>query len=306
MTITVKPVDATLGAVITDVDLANLTDASWAQVHAAFLQYGVLAFPGQHLSEEAQGAFARRFGGIEQLSPKQAGATIDFTNRKEDGSLVKPDEYGFKIMKGNEGWHTDSTYMPIASKAAMLSALVIPPAGGETEFADMRAAWDALDRDTQARLESLSAYHSIYYSQAKAGFVHTTDHLYGFHDKGAPLRPLIKTHPETGRKSIYTGRHAHAIPGLSETESETLLDKLMEDACRPPRIYRHVWQVGDLVVWDNRCLMHRARPFDTNFPRIMRASRISGEPESEFASASADPRADGFRPTTSNKSSLVE
>jgi alpha-ketoglutarate-dependent taurine dioxygenase len=306
MTITVTPVDATLGAVITDVDLANLTDESWAEIHAAFLQYGVLVFPGQHLGEEAQSAFARRFGGIEQLSPKQAGATIEFTNRKEDGSLVKPDEYGFKIMKGNEGWHTDSTYMPIASKAAMLSALVIPPAGGETEFADMRAAWDALDPDTQARLEKLSAYHSIYYSQAKAGFVHTTDHLYGFHDKGAPLRPLIKTHPETGRKSIYTGRHAYGIPGLSETESETLLTKLVEDACRPPRVYTHVWQVGDLVVWDNRCLLHRARPFDTSFPRVMRASRISGEVESEFASTFPDPRADAFRPTASNRSSLVE
>jgi alpha-ketoglutarate-dependent taurine dioxygenase len=130
--------------------------------------------------------------------------------------------------------------------------------------------------------------------------------VYGFHDKGAPLRPLIKTHPETGRKSIYTGRHAHAIPGLSETESQTLLDKLMEDACRPPRVYKHVWRVGDIVVWDNRCLMHRARPFDTNFPRVMRASRISGEPETESASTFADPLADGFRPTTSNRSSLVE
>jgi len=266
----------------------------------------VLAFPGQHLEEEPQGAFARRFGRVEQLSPKQAGPTIEFTNRKEDGSLVKPDEQVFKIMKGNEGWHTDSTYMPIASKAAMLTALVIPPEGGETEFADMRAAWDALDEDTQARLEGLCAYHSIYYSQAQAGFIHKTDHLYGFHDKGAPLRPLIKTHPETGRKSIYTGRHAYGIPGLSETESETLLNKLMDDACRPPRVYTHVWQVGDTVVWDNRCLMHRARPFDTNFARIMRASRISGEPESEFASTFADPRADGFRPTASNKSSLVE
>jgi len=187
----------------------------------------------------------------------------------------------------------------------MLSALVVPPEGGETEFADMRAAWDALDADTQARLEGLSAYHSIYYSQARAGFIHKTDHLYGFHDKGAPLRPIIKTHPETGRKSIYTGRHAYGVPGLSETESETLLNKLMDDACRPPRIYQHVWQPGDLVVWDNRCLMHRARPFDTNFPRVMRATRISGEPETELASTVPDPRADGFRPTASNTSSLV-
>ena len=167
MAITVTPTDATLGAVITDVDLANLTDESWAQIHAAFLEYGVLVFPGQHLEEESQGAFARRFGRIEQLSPKQTGPTIEFTNRKEDGSLVNSDEQVFKIMKGNEGWHTDSTYMPIASKAAMLSALVVPPEGGETEFADMRAAWDALDEDTQARLQGLCAYHSIYYSQAR-------------------------------------------------------------------------------------------------------------------------------------------
>jgi alpha-ketoglutarate-dependent taurine dioxygenase len=306
MALSVTPIDATLGAIITDVDLANLTDESWAQIHAAFLEYGVLVFPGQHLEQEAQGVFARRLGRIEQLSPKQTGPTIEFTNRKEDGSLVNSDEQAFKIMKGNEGWHTDSTYMPLASKAAMLAALVVPPEGGETEFADMRAAWDALDEDTQAKLQGLCAYHSIYYSQARAGFIHKTDHLYGFHDKGAPLRPIIKTHPETGRKSIYTGRHAYGVPGLSEAESETLLNKLMEDACRPPRVYKHVWQPGDIVVWDNRCLMHRARPFDTNFPRVMRATRISGEPETELASTFADPRADGFHPTASNASSLIE
>lgn len=306
MTITVKPIDATLGAVITNVDLANLTDEGWADIHAAFLTYGVLVFPDQRLNEESQGAFARRFGNTEQLKPRQAGETIEFTNRKEDGSLANPDDQAYKLMKGNEGWHTDSTYMPLASKAAMLYALVVPPEGGETEFADMRAAWDALDKRTQGKLEKLSAYHSLYYSQMRAGFTHTTDHQYGFHDKGAPLRPLIKTHPETGRKSLYTGRHAHNIPGMSEEDSKDLLDKLMEDACQPPRVYRHSWTVGDLVVWDNRCLMHRARPFDMSVPRVLRASRISGEPESELASADADPRAEAYRPTTSNKSALVE
>ena len=215
MAITVTPTDATLGAVITDVDLANLTDESWAQIHAAFLEYGVLVFPGQHLEEEAQGAFARRFGRIEQLSPKQTGPTIEFTNRKEDGSLVNPDEQVFKIMKGNEGWHTDSTYMPIASKAAMLTALVIPPEGGETEFADMRAAWDALDEDTQARLQDLCAYHSIYYSQARAGFIHKTDHLYGFHDKGAPLRPHHQDAPRNGSQV-----HLHRPACLRRPRSE--------------------------------------------------------------------------------------
>lgn len=305
MTITVTPVDATLGAVITDVDLASPTDEIWTEIHAAFLTYAVLVFPGQHLDEESQGAFARRFGSTEQLSPNQIGATIVFTNRKEDGSLAQPDEYAYKILKGNEGWHTDSTYMPLASKAAMLYALIVPPEGGETEFADMRAAWDALDRETQERLERLSAHHSLYYSQAQAGFKHETDNLYGLHDKGAPLRPIIKTHPETGRKSIYTGRHAHNIPGMSEPESKALLDKLMEDACKPPRVYKHAWTPLDLVVWDNRCLMHRACPFDTSFPRALRATRISGESESELAPTTADPRAKAFHPTTSNKSILV-
>jgi alpha-ketoglutarate-dependent taurine dioxygenase len=305
MTITVTPVNATLGAVVTDVDLAKLSDQTWADIHAAFLKYGVLVFPGQNLDEESQGVFARRFGNTEQLAPRQSGSTIEFTNRKEDGSLANPDDQAFKLMKGNEGWHTDSTYMPLASKAAMLYALVVPPKDGETEFADMRAAWDALDEQTQARLEKLSAHHSLYYSQLQAGFKHKTDHQYGFHDKGAPLRAIIKTHPETGRRSIYTGRHAHNIPGMREEDSKTLLDKLIEDACQPPRVYRHSWTVGDLVVWDNRCLMHRARPFDMSFPRVLRASRISGEPESELASASADPQAETYRPTTSNKSSLV-
>ena len=182
-------------------------------------------------------------------------------------------------MKGNEGWHTDSTYMPLAAKAGMLMALVVPPEGGETEFADMRAGYEALNPEMQAKLEGLAAYHSLYHSQAKAGYKHNTDHFYGFHDKGAPLRAVVKTHPETGRKSIYTGRHAFGIVGMREEDSEALLDKLMEDACQPPRTYKHCWEVGDLVVWDNRCVMHRARPYDTKYPRALRASRISGEPE---------------------------
>ena len=208
-------------------------------------------------------------------------------------------------MRGNEGWHTDSTYMPLAAKAAMLMALVVPPEGGETEFADMRAAYDALSPQMQEKLEGLSAHHSLYHSQSKAGYLHKTDHLYGFHDKGAPLRPVIKTHPETGRKSIYTGRHAYGIVGMAPEESEALLDALLEDACQPPRTYRHSWQVGDLVVWDNRCLMHRARPYDTNHPRVLRASRIAGEPETELAPTYPDPRAEAFHPTTSNESALA-
>jgi alpha-ketoglutarate-dependent taurine dioxygenase len=301
----ITPTSATLGAVVTGVNLAELDDSTWKEIHAAFLEYGVLIFPGQHLDDEAQGAFAHRFGDIEQLSPRQTGPNIQISNQRGDGKLAEPDSEQFKVLRGNEGWHTDSTYMPLASKAAMLAAIVVPPEGGETDFADMRAAWEALDEETQTRLEGLSAYHSLYYSQAQAGFTHTTDNLYGFHDKGAPLRPLIKVHPETGRKSIYTGRHAYGIPGLPEEESRQLLEELLENACQPPRTYRHHWQPGDLVVWDNRCLMHRACPYDPNQARVLRGTRISGEPETELAPTFADERADGFQPSATNASSLA-
>ena len=305
MSYNVTPTDATIGAAITNIDLRKLDDDTWSNLYADFLKFGMLIFPEQNLSNDEQGEFAARFGEPEKLNPKQKGPNVAISNQKADGSVAQPDEYQYQILKGNEGWHTDSTYMPLASKVAMLSARVLPPAGGETEFADMRAGWDALDEATQAKLEGLSAYHSLYYSQEQAGFKHETDHLYGLHDKGAPLRPIIKTHPETGRKSIYTGRHAYGIPGLSPEESEALLTKLLEDACQPPRVYRHTWTVGDLVVWDNRCLMHRACPFDESHPRVLRGTRIAGDPASELAPTFADERAEAFNPSSENTSTLV-
>lgn len=304
MTISVQPLDATLGAVVTNIDLEHLDTPTWHEVHAAFLKHGVLVFPNQQLSEAGQGRFARRFGNLEKLHPKQPGPTLIISNRKRDGTLAQSEDGQYQVLKGNEGWHTDSTYMPLASKAAMLYAQVLPPQGGETEFADMRAAWDALEPAMQQKLEGLSAYHSLYYSQSRLGYRHATDNLYGFHDKGAPLRPIVKTHPETGRKSIYTGRHAYGIPGMSAAESERLLDDLLDFACRAPRTYLHRWTVGDLVVWDNRCLMHRARPYDANYPRVLRGCRISGEPATELAPTFADHRAAAFKPSTSNVSSL--
>ena len=305
MNFTVTPTDTTLGAVITDIDLGTLADDSWADLYQAFLTYGMLIFPAQHLSDEEQGTFARRFGETEQLNPRQEGPHVNISNEKFDGGLAKPGDYQYQLLRGNEGWHTDSTYMPLASKVAMLAAQVLPPEGGETEFADMRAAWDNLTQEEQAHLEKLSAYHSLYYSQEQAGFKHTTDNLYGLHEKGAPLRPIIKVHPETDRKSIYTGRHAYGIPGLAPEESEKMLAALLTEACQPPRVYRHTWSVGDLVVWDNRCLMHRACTYDPKYPRVLRGTRISGDVETELAPTHADERAAGFKPTTSNISPLA-
>lgn len=305
MAITVSPTNATLGAVVTDIDLETLGDRDWSEIYKAFLEYGLLIFPNQNLSEKGQGNFALRFGDTEKLYPAQKLPTLQFSNKKADGELTKPGEPQYHLAKGNEGWHTDSTYMPLASKAAMLCALVVPPEGGETEFADMRAAYDVLSAEMKTKLSQLSAYHSLYYSQSKAGFTHTTDNLYGFHDKGAPLRAVVKTHPETGRKSIYTGRHAYGIVGMTDEASEAFLTQLLDDACQAPRVYTHSWNVGDIVVWDNRCLMHRARPFDPKYQRTLRASRISGEPDTELASTHEDPRAEQYSPSSVNESSLV-
>jgi alpha-ketoglutarate-dependent taurine dioxygenase len=144
----------------------------------------------------------------------------------------------------------------------------------------MRAAYDALDDGTRARIGALSAYHSIAFSQAKAGFTSKTG--YGM-DEPAQLRPLVKVHPATARPALYIGRHAHAIPGLPRGESDTLLADLMTWACQPPRVYRHRWQPGDVVVWDNRCVLHRACEWDLNEPRVMRHTRIAGDPATESA-----------------------
>lgn len=282
----VMPLDATLGAVVTGVELARLDERTWATIAEAFLDHAVLVFPGQHLSEEAQVAFAERFGPIEYLAPERK--LIRITNRKKDGSLLTDDDRRFKVMRGNEGWHTDSTYMPVSAKASVLSAHIVPQSGGETEWADMRAAYAALDPETRARIADLAAYHSYYYSQARTGHVAAAGDSYGFHDQPPPLRPLVKVHPETDRSVLFIGRHAYGIPGLSPEESERLLDGLIEFACRPPRVYAHRWRPGDVVVWDNRSVLHRVRPFDFREARLMKHVRVAGDPASEGAPQPGD------------------
>lgn len=281
----IATLDATFGAVVTGMKLADIDDAGWRDLHAAWLEYALLVFPDQHLRRDQQIAFARRFGPLEF-------EMAAISNVRADGSLrVEADNDDMmKILKGNMGWHADSTYMPVQAKGAVFSAEVVPAVGGQTGFADMRAAYDALDDDLKARVETLQARHSLHYSQSKLG--HETKKAdgeysgYGLHDGPVPLRPLVKTHPETGRKSLLIGRHAHAIPGMEPAESERLLQELIDFACQPPRIYHHDWAPGDAVLWDNRCLLHQATPWDMTQKRIMWHSRIAGDPASETALAS--------------------
>ena len=298
---TIEPVEGTtLGAVITGIDLNRLDGQAWRAVEEAFLEYAVLVFPAQHLGAGAQVAFGKRFGDIEMLREDGIEAPL-FSNKNLDGSLVRPDDFRYKTLRGNEGWHMDSTYMPISAKAGLLSAVEVPSSGGETEFADMRAAYDDLDAGTRDRISGLSAYHSLYASQAKIGYVFETGTAYGYHDKGAPIRPLVKTHPVTGRKALQIARHIYRIPGMDDADAQALVDGLLRRACRPPRVYTHRWQPGDLLVWDNRCVLHRARPYDRSEPRVLQATRIAGDPATELAPTTRDERAAGFQPSTSNR-----
>jgi alpha-ketoglutarate-dependent taurine dioxygenase len=281
----IEPLDASFGAVVKGARVTDLDDAGFRELYATWLQYALLIFPGQHLKRDEQIAFARRFGPLEF-------EMAAISNVKSDGTLRREADNDdmMKILKGNMGWHCDSTYMPVQAKGAVFSAEIVPSVGGRTGFADMRAAYDALDDAMRAKIAPLSAYHSLYYSQAKMGHdpkkkKDSEYSGYGFHAGPIPLRPLVKVHPETGRKSLLIGRHAHNIPGMDTDESARLLKELVDFACQPPRIHHHDWRPGDAVVWDNRCLLHQATPWDMTQPRVMWHSRIAGDPASEAALA---------------------
>jgi len=285
----ITPTNATLGAIVTDLDLRRLDDSSWTAIEDAFHRFAVLVFPGQKLDENEQTDFAERFGDIMLLTPDEKLKSVPLANVNADGSIMGEDVEFTRILRGNESWHTDSSYMPLAAKASVLSAHVLPTQGTRTEWADMRDAYDSLDGETQERISGLSAHHSLYYSQAKIGHDAKAGSGYGFHAQGAPLRPLVKVHPVTSRKSLFIGRHAYGIPGLPEEESESLLSELLDAACRSPRVYGHDWAVGDLVIWDNRCVLHRARPYDYREARVVVHTRIAGDPATELAPTSAMP-----------------
>ena len=282
-TLDVQPLNATFGAIVRGIKLASLDDETWAALHETWLEYALLIFPGQFLTKDEQNTFARRFGELEFEA-------VPISNIDKDGNVhADPADDIVKSLRGNEGWHHDSTYMPLQAKGAVFSAEIVPSEGAATGWADMRAAYEALDDETRNRVADLSAYHSLYYSQGRAGYLPSKRDeqgkygAYGYHDMEPSLRPLVKVHPDTGRPNLLIGRHAYGIVGMDPDESERFLDELNEQACQAPRVYHHQWEVGDAVIWDNRRLMHRGTPFDMTQPRRMWHTRIAGEPESELA-----------------------
>jgi alpha-ketoglutarate-dependent taurine dioxygenase len=275
--------DATFGAIVRGIELRALDDEAWGALHDLWLERALLIFPGQFLTQDEQNAFALRFGALEFPATQISNIGRSGKVHYEAGDDV------VKGLRGNEGWHHDSTYMPVQAKGAVFSAEIVPSEGAATGFADMRAAYEALDDATRERIDGLAAYHSRRYSMDRADLHVSAENadryqLYGYDiDIEPPLRPLVKVHPATGRPNLLIGQHAYAIAGLTADESETLLDRLNDDACIAPRTYHHQWTVGDTVVWDNRRLMHRATPFDMTQPRRMWHTRIAGERASELA-----------------------
>ena len=288
----------TLGAVVHGSRISEYTSIEVGEIKRGFLEYAVLIWQGQHLNAKEQMAFASNFGDL----------VIDylpFSNVDENGDLRPADDPLMRLFKGNEGWHTDSSFQMLAAKASLLSAIKVPTDGGETEWADLRAAYNELDQLMKDRIAELNAYHSLYRSQEKLGdgdrttqeglaILHENDakappskHLgrkTGYSQSGeAPLRPLVKIHPETYRPALYIGRHAYAIEGMADERAHQLLEDLMSHTCRKPRVLTHQWQVGDLVMWDNRCVLHRARPWPVSQARVMHHTRVNGEIDSESA-----------------------
>ena len=294
-TISITPIgQGDFGAVASGVELRSLDDSEFQQIKSAFLRFGFLVFPRQFLTDEENIAFGERWGDLEF-----GGRPIANQEKHEDGSygdIIALETRRMRTNVGNEAWHTDSTYKPISSKCAMLSAVAVPDQGGETELADMRACYAALDDATKERIADLSAYHSTQYSQANdlGDFPPQTEGSI-YHGE-AYLRPLVKVHPETGIKSVFAGRHAFGIPGLPRDESRSLLKSLVEIAVSDPaRVYTHHWEAGDTLFWDNRALLHRARPYDYGQARVMTATRVAGDPATELAYYPEDPAAQAGR-----------
>ena len=269
MAITVCPVTQGFAAEIGDVDLAKpLAPDELAAIKDAFTAYAVLIFPDQRLSQDQHLDFARSFGPLEttiavfrkdnklRLPPQLS----DVSNLSPDNEVWGADTRQRMFQLGNRLWHTDSSFKRLPARASLLYARTIAPLGGHTEFADERAAYDALPEATKRRLDGLVAEHSIFNSRARLGFTNFSEE----ERQSMPPVPqvLVRTIPESGRKSLYLASHAGRVFGLPDAEGRALIEELLAHATQRQFVYTHRWRVHDLVIWDNRCTMHRGTEFD--------------------------------------------
>ena len=253
---------------VTGADLRQpASSALAAEVNAAIDEYAVLVFRDQKIDDDALLTFSAELGPLEKtakssLALKQRISDprlADVSNVDENDQLLGADDRRRMYNLGNQLWHTDASFRAVPAKFSLLHARSIPPSGGETEFADLRAAYDALDPAMQAKLDGLVAEHSIWHSRARIGFTDFSD----TERAGLPPVPqlVVRTHPGSGRKTLYLAAHADNIIGWPHAEGRALIDELMDFATQPRLVYSHEWRDGDLVMWDNRCTMHRGRPW---------------------------------------------
>jgi alpha-ketoglutarate-dependent 2,4-dichlorophenoxyacetate dioxygenase len=261
----------------------DLSREDAAAIAAGMDQYGVLVFHDQHLDDARQLAFSRNFGALEQAtgdiaqgSERRLSMDVnDISNLDKNNNILARDDRRRLFGLGNRLWHSDSSFKAVSAKYSLLSARMIPGGGGNTEFADMRAAWDALDAETQAMCEPLVCEHSQLFSRSTLGFADFTDDE---RRRFAPVQQrLVRRHPVTGRKSLFLASHAGAIIGWPVPEARAFLRELTEHATQRQFVYAHAWRQWDLVMWDNRVTMHRARPYDHTQVRDMHRTTVACE-----------------------------
>ena len=282
---TIRQIGPCFAGQVEGLDLTQpLTPDEVSAVHAGMDEYAVLLFRGQLLTNEQQMAFTLSLGDIEL--PKNTGLRpdgderlpttfADVSNLNHDNKPFARDHRTRLFAIGNQLWHSDSSFKPTPAKYSLLHAHSVTSKGGNTEFADMRAAYDALDDETKQQVEGLICEHSQLYSRGKIGFTEFTDEE---RERNAPVHQvLLRTHPVTGRKSLYLSSHAGTIVGWPRPEAAMFLQDLTEHATQRQFVYAHEWQVGDLVIWDNRQVMHRARPYPADEPRDMRRTTLRGD-----------------------------
>jgi alpha-ketoglutarate-dependent 2,4-dichlorophenoxyacetate dioxygenase len=286
MPITIRSLNPDFAGEVAGIDCREPLDpAEIAAIEGGMDRYAVLVFPDQPLTDEQQLAFTRRFGALESYptpghirrpQEQRLGPGIaDFSNLDKDGNILSAEDRLWFFKLGDRLWHSDSSFRPIPAKYSLLSGRIIPSWGADTEFADMRAAYDALDPRTKAEIEGLVCEHSLIYSRAAIGFTDLSP------EEIAAFKPvhqaLVRTHPVTARKSLFLASHAGAILGWTIPEARMFLNELTEHATQREFVYRHKWRVGDLVMWDNRQTMHRARRFARDEVRDVRRTTLAGD-----------------------------
>jgi alpha-ketoglutarate-dependent 2,4-dichlorophenoxyacetate dioxygenase len=285
MSIAIRQIGPGFAGEVSGIDLAKPANPDdVAAVEAGMDRYAVLVFRDQKLTDEEQMAFSRNFGALEP--PRGGNITRmedrrlpigmnDVSNLDKEHKPLARDSRQRAFNLGNMLWHSDSSFRAVPAKYSLLSARGVSPKGGDTEFADMRAAYDALDEETKREIEDYVCEHSLMYSRGSLGFLDYTDEE---KEMFKPVRQrLVRTHPVTGRKSLYLSSHAGAILGLPTPEARILLRDLTEHATQPRFVYVHKWRLHDLVMWDNRQTMHRGRRFDEAQPRDVRRTTVAGD-----------------------------